>query len=87
MQKTFVDNLNFGAKLNHGYLIMQANIRTYSEWQTRGYRIHKGQRAVGFKDGEALFEARQVYNPRANELSEACEAYCIRAMQWEEQQF
>lgn len=66
---------------------MKPNELTYSEWQARGMRIHKGSKAVGFKDGEAIFNTKQVYDPTIVELSDAEEAYCERAMEWEEPQF
>jgi len=54
----------------------------YSEWNDRGFKIHRGQKAVGFRDGEAVFYASQVYDPL--EPSENFSEYLIRAEQWEE---
>ena len=59
----------------------------YSEWQDKGYKVHRGQKAAGFKDGEATFKPSQVYDPSQNELTEAHETYCERAEMWEEPQF
>jgi hypothetical protein len=55
----------------------------YSEWNERGYRIHKGQKAHSFRDGEAVFLLSQVYDPTDPPMSAAEEAYLIRAQEWE----
>jgi hypothetical protein len=38
---------------------------TYSEWNAKGRRIHKGRGAKEFKDGEAIFEFEDTYIPGA----------------------
>lgn len=40
-------------------------MKTYREWNALGFRINKGARAVGFRDGEPLFERWQTYQPSA----------------------
>jgi len=37
---------------------------TYSAWQAKGRRIHKGRKARGFQDGEALFNESDTYIPK-----------------------
>jgi len=37
--------------------------KTYDEWQAAGRRVHKGQKAVSFKDGKPVFRITQTYQP------------------------
>ena len=59
-------------------------MKTYSEWNALGYRIHKGSKAKGFKNGEALFTIDQCYNPLEYNISPKHEEYLIHAQEWEE---
>jgi len=34
--------------------------KTFEEWKKEGYWIKKGSKAIGFKDGKALFSRDQV---------------------------
>jgi hypothetical protein len=34
---------------------------TYSEWNAKGFRVHKGSKARGFKGGQALFGVADTY--------------------------
>ncbi len=55
----------------------------YSEWNAKGFRIHKGQKAISFRDGEGVFRLNQVYSP-LDTLSDSHEKYLLRAQEWEE---
>ncbi len=48
-------------------------VKTYDEWNALGRRVHKGQRATGFRDRKPLFRQDQTYDYRANgkEMQEA----------------
>lgn len=35
--------------------------KTFAEWNAEGRRINKGSKAVGFRDGQPLFELHQTY--------------------------
>jgi len=39
--------------------------KTFDEWSTLGYRIHKGSKASGFKGNLPLFTEDQVYIPQS----------------------
>lgn len=39
-------------------------LRTFSEWNAMGRRIHRGTQAKGFKDGEAMFIESDTYDPK-----------------------
>ncbi len=56
----------------------------FSEWKERGYKVHKGSKAVGYCDNEAMFDLSQVYNPLNYEISEKFENYLVRSQEWEE---
>jgi hypothetical protein len=42
---------------------MDDEFKTYKEWNQQGFRIHKGEKATKFRDGEPLFNCTQVYKP------------------------
>jgi hypothetical protein len=52
---------------------METELKTYAEWNALGFRINKGAKAEGFKDGKPLFSSKSVYNYRKNgeEMREA----------------
>ena len=56
----------------------------YSEWNAKGYRIHRGQKAISQRDGENVFLLSQVYDPQEINLSQKHENYLICAQAWEE---
>ena len=39
-------------------------LRSFSKWNEAGRRVHKGAKARGFEDGEALFSLRDTYVPQ-----------------------
>lgn len=54
-------------KLSLNYSLEEARemgLFTFSEWQAKGRRIHKGRKARGFLEGEALFNKGDTYQPR-----------------------
>jgi len=55
---------------------------TFSEWNSQGYRVHRGQKCIRFENNEPVFNSSQVYDP--NQLTDAEESYALRAMEWED---
>jgi hypothetical protein len=39
---------------------------SYEEWNLRGRRVHKGQKAHSFANGKPLFKRNQTYDPTAH---------------------
>ena len=42
------------------------DMKTFKEWSSQGYRVHKGSKASSFRDGVALFDTNSVYLPKSN---------------------
>lgn len=38
---------------------MENELKTFDEWKSLGFRVHKGEKAVSFKEGNRFFALRK----------------------------
>ena len=50
--------------MNQEQLQETEKLLTYSEWNAKGFRVHRGAKARGFKDKKALFGVSDTYKPQ-----------------------
>lgn len=61
--QTTEPNNQQGTMVNNLQKEVTLTLLSYSEWNTKGRRIHKGKTARGSRDGEALFALIDTYDP------------------------